>query len=869
MTKNYLLSLIFLLGMIFPSFSQENVKANPIYVGKVTSVEYVTSMKSRPNDLIPSDDSVKEAKDKRSLAPFLIEGKDPQKEDDYFIRNRHPKEQTVRMPSPNLVFDAYASGSQPTDPSLAIGPNHVFVVYNTGFTIYDKAGNQLQGQTSPSPAIFPNGGCCDLTVSYDNLADRWVLSFLGNGAQVAVSDGPDPVNAGWFVYNISAITDYQKLSVWPDGYYLTQNTGSSTKVWVLERDELLIGSSNAGLFGFQLPGIVTSGFHSPQALNVTDNNFPTGPATIIYQQDDAWNGVSNDHVKYWNIDIDWNNASNSFVSAATEIPVTPFIGVFDNGSFSNLPQPGGGQNIDALQATVMNQAQFRKFGTHNSAVFNFVVDADASSGKLAAIRWYEFRQTGDGQPWSLYQEGTYAAPDNRHAWNASMAMDGAGNIGMGYTSMSTPSSSTTVEVSSYYTGRLATDPLGTMTMMEGLIANGNNIIPSFRYGDYSKIDVDPVNDQTFWFINEYVNSSRRGVVGSFDLTPPVPDTEAPTNPTNLSASNITSSGATLTWTASTDNVGVLQYNVFIDGSLVGTTGSTSFNVTGLSPLTSYLAEVNAQDAAGNTSGNASTNFTTTDAPTGGPGQIAAYFFETGFDGWIDGGSDCTRRQTSRSFEGLFSIRLRDNSNSSNMVSPVLDLSDQTQVTFEFNYFPNSMENGEDFFVEFFNGSSYQVIGQYVSGTDFTNNSFFADVITLNAANFNFNANNRFRIRLDASANNDRVFFDAITVSGDNVLPPPAANPTQQNLVRSEAFNATMEESIKVFPNPASSTLNIRLENDIEVERVLIFSYTGQLVKTLELNQTDVSIDISQLASGMYFARFENNSLAFTKRFIKK
>lgn len=869
MTKNLLLSLIFIAGMTFPSFSQENQKGNPIYVGKISSVEYVTSLKSRPNDLIPSDNSVKEAKDKRSLAPFLTEGKDPQTQDDYFIRNRNPNEQTVRMPNPNLVFDAYASGSQPTDPSLAIGPNHVFVVYNTGFTIYDKAGNQLVGQTAPNPAIFPSGGCCDLTVSYDNFADRWVLSFLGNGAQVAVSDGPNPITAGWFVYNISAITDYQKLSVWPDGYYLTQNTGSATKVWVLERDELLIGSNNAGVFGFQLPGIVTSGFHSPQALNVSDDNLPTGPATIVYQQDDAWNGVSNDHVKYWTIDIDWNNASNSFVSAATEIPVTPFIGVFDNGSFSNLSQPGGGQAIDALQATVMNQAQFRKFSTHNSAVFNFVVDADASNGELAAVRWMEFRQTSDGQPWSLYQEGTYAAPDNRHAWNASLIMDGSGNIGMGYTSMSTPSSSATVQVSSYYTGRLATDPLGTMTMVEGLIANGSARIPGFRYGDYSKIDVDPVNDQTFWFITEYFNSSRRGVVGSFDLQAPVPDTEDPTDPTNLSASSITSSGVTLSWTASTDNIGVAQYNVSIDGNLVGTTSSTSFDVTGLSPLTAYLAEVNAEDAAGNTSGNASTNFTTIDN-TGSPGQIAAYFFETGFDGWIDGGNDCARRQTSRSFEGSFSIRLRDDSNSSNMVSLVLDLTGNTQVTFEFNYFPNSMENGEDFFVEFWDGVNIQVIGQYVSGTDFSNNSFFADTITLDAANFNFNANNRFRIRLDASANNDRVFFDAITVSGDNVNPPVANQPiTSLNVARSVTFNATMEESIKLYPNPASTMLNIQLENDIEVERVLIFSIKGQLVKTLELKQTNTPIDISRLAAGMYFARFENKSLAFTKRFIKQ
>ena len=522
-------------------------------------------------------------------------------------------EQSMKMASPpSLVFDAYASGSNPTDPSLAIGPNHVMVVFNTGFTIYDKSGNQLVGQTAPNPAIFPSGGCCDLTVSYDNAADRWVLTFLGSGAQIAVSDGPDPVNDGWYVYTISAINDYQKLSVWSDGYYITDNTSSSNKVWALERSAMLTGDPNAQIIGFDLPGIATSGFYSPQAFNVTDANLPAaGGATVVYMQDDAWNGVSNDHIKLWTIDVDWATPNNSTVSAAQEIPTTPFIGVFDNGSFSNLEQPNGGASIDALQATIMNQAQFRKFASHNSAVFNFVVDTDGSSGERAGVRWFEFRQSGDNQPWSLYQEGTYTAPDGRHAWNASMAMDAQGNIGMGYTSMSGPTTPSTVRVSSYYTGRMDGDPLGTMTATEELIANGNaNFTTSTRYGDYSKIDVDPSDGSTFWFINEYMNNGRKGVVGVFQVQAAPPDPIPPTDPTNLTASNITDVSATLTWTASTDNVGVHHYNVYIDGNLVGTPSTTTFNVTGLSPSTSYTATVNAEDAAGNTSGFATTSFTT-------------------------------------------------------------------------------------------------------------------------------------------------------------------------------------------------------------------------------------------------------------------
>jgi len=1108
--KKLLLSSILLLFMTMTTNAQQNVEEKANYYGTVSSVEYVSSLASRPNDLVPSDNSPREARDKKSLANILGIGQDPQTEDDYFVRNRNEMEQSVRMAPASPVFDAYASGSQPTDPSLAVGPNHVMVVFNTGFAIYDKSGNQLLGQTAPNPAIFPSGGCCDLTASYDNAADRWVLTFLGSGAQVAVSDGPNPLTAGWFIYNIAAINDYQKLSIWSDGYYITDNTSSTNKVWALERDAMLAGNPSAQILGFNLPGIQTSGFYSPQAFNVTNNNLPAaGGAPIVYLQDNAWSGVSTDHIKLWTIDVDWVTPGNSTISAAQEITTTPFISVFDNGSFSNLAQPGGGSSIDALQATIMNQAQFRKFGTHNSAVFNFVVDTDASGGELAGVRWFEFRQSGDNQPWSLYQEGTYTAPDGRHAWNASLAMDSQGNIGMGYTSMSGPSTPSTVRVSSYFTGRLSTDPLGTMSVMEGLIANGNANISGTRYGDYSKIDVDPSNDSTFWFINEYVNSGRKGVVGAFQIQAGPPDTEAPTDPTNVVASNITASGATLNWTASTDNVGVTQYNISIDGSVVGTSATTSFDVTGLSPTTLYAASVTAQDAAGNVSGSANTSFTTlegggvtycdsastnvsdefigrvqlntidnasgaqfysdftaistdlsegqaytitvtptwtgtiypegyavwidynnngdftdsgelvwskapsTDTPNsgnftvpsgtseasvrmrvsmkyngiptscetftwgevedytvnlevggggdtqapstptnltasnvtdttadlswnastdnvgvtgyeifldgssigtvvgtaanvtglssntsyafnvsafdaagnnsglsntenitttgggGGPGVIAGYFFETGLEGWIDGGSDCVRfNNANRAFEGSYSIRIRDNSNSSNAQSPILDLSGNTQITIEFHTYSRGMELGEDFFVEFFNGTSYEVIGNYARGTDFNNNSFFTDTITLDAGTYNFNANNRFRFRNDASTNNDHIYFDQVIISGDNVREiDPSVSEGSNQVTQVQTFGLSARD-VSLYPNPATSILNIEIREG-SFDEIMIFATSGKLIQTINPRENSLEVDVSGLSAGMYFVRFVSEGLAFTKRFIKE
>jgi hypothetical protein len=521
--KNYFF-LLLLAVFSFSANAQVNEEQGVESYGTLTEMVKVPSLASQ--NLGPYvDNSVREARDRRSLANQVVIGKDTQNGDDYFANNRSPFSQSFQSKAPSLVFDAYTSGSQPTDPSMAVGPNHVFVVYNTGFAIYDKSGNIIGGQ-NPVTSIFSGGGCCDLTVSYDKAADRFVVGYLfsSNGqVQVAISDGPDPTTSTWTRWTIPGVNDYNKLSVWSDGYYMTANTSSSNKVWAMNRDDMIAGVASPNFQTFNLPGLATSGFYSPQALNVSDDNMPApGGATIVYLQDNAWGGVSVDHVKYWTVDVDWTNPANSGISAATQINTTPFTSVFDGGSFSNLPQPGG-TTIDALQATIMNQAQFRKFAGHNSAVFNFVVDTDPSGGKLAGVRWFEFRQASDNQPWSLFQEGTYNAPDGRHAWHASMIMNGAGDIGMGYTSMSGPTTPSTVRVSSYYTGRFASDIVNTMTVAENLIANGSSNIPGTRYGDYSKIDIDPSDDNTFWFINEYMNSGRKGVVGVFQLAPAGPD----------------------------------------------------------------------------------------------------------------------------------------------------------------------------------------------------------------------------------------------------------------------------------------------------------------------------------------------------------
>ncbi len=507
--------------------AQQEGSQGPYSVTTAETVTVVSSIASRMNTIAPARAKEGPVQDGRASKNIIIPGKGSDGPD-ALAQNQHRSANTLQGRTPSLVFETTQQNSQPTDPAGAVGPNHYFAVFNTGVRIFDKLGNPLTGNLGAG-AIFPASGCCDLTVSYDNLADRWVVSFLGNGVQVAVSTTNDPVTTDWVVYNFPTIADYNKLSVNHNGYYITQN-GEGGRVHVLERDAALAGDANAQMTSFLLPGLVTSGFNSSQAFNITDDNHPSADSTVgvVYLQDDAWNGVTSDHVKLWEIDVDWDNVASSTVSGGQEIALTPFISVFDNGSFVNLQQPNGGTSVDALQATIMNQAQFRKFPTHNSAIFNFVVDTDATAGELAGIRWVELRQATDDGPWSLYQEGTHTSPDGKHAWHGSMAMDAQGNIGLGYTSMAGPTTPTDgsvdVVLSSYYTGRFAGDALGTMTVTETLIAKGSGNIPSTRYGDYGKMDVDPNNDKEFWFLNEYVGpSGRANVVGVFQIAPDFPD----------------------------------------------------------------------------------------------------------------------------------------------------------------------------------------------------------------------------------------------------------------------------------------------------------------------------------------------------------
>ncbi len=532
----YLLILNFVFHL--NSFGQTNEITGPTFIDSASVLKSIPLSKAR---LIPSTKKEKLYNPRNRGINKVVPGKGLPKTIDAALQN---KKGEVQVKSPLLTFDAAVSRSTPTDPTGAVGRNHYVNAWNSEFAIWDKNGNVIIPESSLASigGTFTNETDGDPIVFYDESADRFILMQFSakDGSSTppallfAVSQGPDPVNSGWYTYrfNLEALPDYPKISLWRDGYYITTNKDALSPqgneiVYALERDKMLQGSDNVRILGFPLPGIRNNGFYSPAGFSVMGPELPPpGNAPIIYLQDDEWAGVNQDHLKLWLINVNWDNPAASTISESQEITngVSPFTATFDGGGFQNLPQPGGAVEIDALQGAMMYMTQYRRFDGYNSAVMNFVVDVEPSPAKHAGIRWYELRQQGDGQPWTVYQEGTYA-PDASDRFCGSIGIDKRGNIALGFTVVNDDSRDP-VYPSIRYTGRFKNDPLGILSIDEESIVEGESPQPrpEGRYGDYAHLSIDPVDGITFWHNSEYFRGTDRvNKVGVFSFSATEPN----------------------------------------------------------------------------------------------------------------------------------------------------------------------------------------------------------------------------------------------------------------------------------------------------------------------------------------------------------
>lgn len=405
------------------------------------------------------------------------------------------------------------SGSVPPDPVGAIGKNHyVQMVNGSGSVILitDKDGNTTTGPFSSNTfwGSVNSAGAGDPMILWDQLAERWFLLELGNdftSMLLAISDTDDPAGQ-YTAYKINApgLPDYPKIGIWPSGYYVTTNefTDDEIPVYLIDREAMIAGDPTLNfqrILGIPKFG-VTNAFQVASAVNWDGVTPPptTSPMMTVRIHDDAW-GSGEDRIEIFEFVPDFDNPNNTTFSGPIELPTTPFdADLCPGGSIFECIGQGDGSLMSALQQVIMFRPQYRNFGTHESVVLNFSVDV--TGGNQAGIRWMELRKTSD-EPWFIYQEGTYA-PDGESRFMGAIAMDSAGNIGLGYTLIST-----TRFPSTAITGRRVTDPLGQMTFGETIIADGASWNGSERWGDYAAMTVDPIDQKTFWFTNEYASTN--------------------------------------------------------------------------------------------------------------------------------------------------------------------------------------------------------------------------------------------------------------------------------------------------------------------------------------------------------------------------
>ena len=436
-------------------------------------------------------------------------------------------------------FNLFGFRVNPPDPVGDVGPNHYVEMVNLAFAVYDKQGNKLLGpvDTGTLWAGFAVEDCTDPSgdpiVLYDQLEDRWILSqFTTRGPQyydcVAISQTGDPTGA---YYRYAFITqpdpdlpggtffpDYPKYGVWTNSYLMTTRDFGDVdeygiSVYALEKNKMLAGNPKARAVQFFLDSnvvplnLIGDGL-LPADIDGTRRPIARVAAPIVGTQDDnASYGATFDALNVWELWVQWKATPEASLTLKTQLPVAPFDSVFPCAPTSRdcLPQPGitnPAQYLDILsnrQRPTWRLA-YRNFGNYEALVTTQSVEARPG---IAGMRWYEMRRSENPKPstYSVYQQGTYS-PNDVHRWMGSIAQDKFGNAALGYSVVD----GTSVFPGIRYTGRLAGDALSTMgSVGESTIIAGTGVqrTTNSRWGDYSSMNIDPVDDCTFWYVNEY------------------------------------------------------------------------------------------------------------------------------------------------------------------------------------------------------------------------------------------------------------------------------------------------------------------------------------------------------------------------------
>ena len=539
-------------------------------------------------------------------------------------------------------FAGFLVGGNPPDVNGRVGATQFVQWNNTSFAVFNKVTGALEYGPAAGNTLFQSlGGDCashndgDPVVSYDILAGRWVISqFAVAGTSgyshqcVAVSTTSDATGEYYvydFVTDQTNFVDYPHMGVWPDGYYVTTHVfvvGPSglpvaapsafvaARVYVFERDKMIDGLP-ARMQSVDLGqdfGLIPADLDSLTPPPAGEAEFVLAPNRVLTNLTDSFR-----------VAVTWDPVPVIAIvpgSLQTGIGNAPCLSGVNSPARDCVPQPPpatGPDYLDNLSGHYMYRLAYRNQGTQAVADESLVLSAltnGAGSPAHGAIRWWEFRNAGSSttQP-TVFQNGTYD-PDTSYRFMSSIAMDKDRNIALGYSK-----SSTTIKPGMYLTGRLATDPAGTMgAETEMQAGSGVQLAGGNRWGDYTSMTVDPIDQCTFYYTNEYLTTN-----GAFNWHTRIASFKFPTC---VSAANLYGT-VTGRITSAETGAPISGVRVALSNDFAGASDDNGI-YTILVPAGSYTAT--AADSARNCS--AASPASAGVAPTGG-GTVSQNFAMTG------------------------------------------------------------------------------------------------------------------------------------------------------------------------------------------------------------------------------------------------
>jgi len=437
---------------------------------------------------------------------------------------RHPH---LRDDATGLPYDPVLQSGAPTTLNVTLGFNFDGVSYinystsdvngsvgatqyvqytNWDFSIYNKTtGAKILGPASEATLWTGfNGNCAtstngDIIVLYDKKNQRWVFTHhaLNVGGPFyqcfAISETSDATGK-YYLYQYQLTNDfpdYPKLAVWADGYYLTTNLENiSTYAFIaaqacaFDRAQMITGATAAEVC-FQ-----TSQYESLLAADIDGSAQPPAGTPEMFLS------LTTTGLDLFKLKVNWTNLTKSTFTGPAKISVAAFSEAC--GGLQCIPQLDTSQVLDSLADRLMYRLAYRNYGKYD----NLTVTHAVTAGKSTGMRWYEIRSPRSTPV--VYQQGTYA-PDSNYRWMGSIASDKVGDMALGYSI-----SSATTHPGLSFTGRLPTDTLGTMeSEISIVVGGGSEQAPNYRWGDYSSMSIDPVDDCTFWYTNQYYKTDTQ------------------------------------------------------------------------------------------------------------------------------------------------------------------------------------------------------------------------------------------------------------------------------------------------------------------------------------------------------------------------